>query len=360
MLKASQKNSFLSLKKTFSQNSVLVFAVNCVGPPQFQLAIDEALQTLSQRRIDSGWSPPPPPPDPSCTTSSPSARSTCQAPSPASSRAPPSQGSPLNTPDPPLSLPLPTRRFSPDFSVEIAPRRKSLGVFFVYVPSTRDSAFAEITEIRVYVHRPIQGGPPGALLPSPEALSSVLTKTVSLTSAMNPGEDGQAAAEEKIQIVDAVQPLELGEERTYWVGVQVQGKKKDYSLIRWKPVCLRLALPPAVNVQDATAGVAGSSSSASEKDEYSNVAAELRALVAFLSSFSEAPFLDAGTRAKVVQSSACLKRLLVYFSKRRARKDGGEGGRNEILSEYSYSTKDARQLLQSCIEKAKIWADRSP
>ncbi|PHJ22314.1 hypothetical protein CSUI_003833 [Cystoisospora suis] len=327
----------------------------------FQLAIDEALQTLSQRRIDSGWSPPPPPPDPSSTTSSASAApSACQASSPASSRVPSSQGSPLNTPDPALSIPLPTRHFSPDFSVEIAPRRKSLGVFFVYVPSARDSAFTEITEIRVYVHRPVQGGPPGALIPSPEALSSVLTKTVLLTSSMNPGEDEHAAAEEKIQIVDAVQPLELGEERTYWVGVQVQGKKKDYSLIRWKPICLRLALPPTVNMQDAVTGVAGSPPSASEKDEYSNVASELRALVAFLSSFSEAPFLDAGIRAKVVQSSACLKRLLIYFSKRRARKDGGEGGRSEILAEYSYSTRDARQLLQSCIEKAKIWADRSP
>lgn len=218
-----------------------------------------------------------------------------------------------------------------------------------------DPAFTEITEIRVYVHRPIRDGPPGALLPSPEALSGLVTKKVSLTTAVNAGEDGQAA-EEKVQIVDAVQPLELGEERTYWVGVQVEGKKKDYSLIRWQPVYLRLALPPSLDMQVPV--TASSSTAFEKKDECSNVASELRALVAFLGTFAEASFLDSGTRAKVVQSAASLKRLLVYFARRRTRKDGGEEGRREIISEYSYSTRDARQLLQRCIEKAKVWADR--
>ncbi|PFH33729.1 hypothetical protein BESB_079450 [Besnoitia besnoiti] len=335
----------------------------------FQLAVEEAIRAIQQRRVDPGWAQPPPPPDPSAAASPLAAgASPLSAPGPGKSPAPPGGpggAAPSSAPPSPASpCPLPTRQYFPEFSIEVAPRRKALGAFLVYVSAAgagADPAFSEITEVRVYIHRPVLGGPPGSLTPSPEALSGVITRKVSLVGSKR---EEERAVEEKIEVVDVVQPLCLGEERRYWVGVQVEGRKKDFSLIRWSPVLLRLALPPAVDAAEDLSRPW--SSGASRRDEGAQAAAEARALLAFLTSFSEASFLDGRMRGKVQESINSLKRLMRHISKKKMKK-GAEGAGaygvgtlpHELLVEYLATAKEGRELLQQCLEKGKAWADRT-
>nr|CEL69136.1 TPA: hypothetical protein BN1204_048560 [Neospora caninum Liverpool] len=339
----------------------------------FQLAVDEAIRTLNQRRVDPSWAQPPPPPDPSASPVPPGMSPFSNGSSKSSPTPSPSATSPAGAAAPATAsspCPLPTRQYFPEFSIEVAPRRKSLGAFFLYVSAAgagADPAFSEITEIRVYVHRPTMGGPPGNLTPPAEALSAVITRKVSLVSSRQREDD--RAVEEKIEVVDAVQPLSLGEERRYWVGVQVEGKKKDFSLIRWSPVLLRLALPPSVDApesEDASARFPLGSALGGKKDEAGQATAEARVLTAFLTSFSEAAFLDARTRGKVDELLASLKRLVRHISKKKTKK-GADGGSDfpgtalspELLTEYLATAKEARETLHLCIEKGKVWANRN-
>ncbi|KEP67344.1 UNVERIFIED_CONTAM: hypothetical protein HHA_223950 [Hammondia hammondi] len=325
----------------------------------FQLAVEEAIRTLSQRRVDPSWAPPPPPPDPSASP----------PPPPTPGISPGSSKSPAPAPaDPAPASPcaLPTRQYFPEFSVEVAPRRKALGAFFLYVSAAgpgADPAFSEITEIRVYVHRPMMGGPPGSLAPPAEALSAVISRKVSLVARQR---EEDVEREEKIEVADAVQPLALGEERRYWVGVQVEGKKKDYSLIRWSPVMLRLALPPAVDAACGSADDAKRLGVSGKKDEAGQATAEARALLAFLTSFGEASFLDTRMRAKVDETIAALKRLVRHIGKKKSKK-AAEGTSDlqgtplppELLAEYLATAKEARETLHQCIEKGKTWTSRN-
>ncbi|KYF42207.1 hypothetical protein TGARI_223950 [Toxoplasma gondii ARI] len=325
----------------------------------FQLAVEEAIRTLSQRRVDPSWAQPPPPPDPSASPPPPPAPGI----SPGSSKRPaPAPAEPA----PASPCALPTRQYFPEFSVEVAPRRKALGAFFLYVSAAgpgADPAFSEITEIRVYVHRPMMGGPPGSLAPPAEALSAAISRKVSLVARQR---EEDVEREEKIEVSDAVQPLDLGEERRYWVGVQVEGKKKDYSLIRWSPVMLRLALPPAVDAACGSADSAKRLGVSGKKDEAGQATAEARALLAFLTSFGEASFLDSRMRAKVDETIVALKRLVRHIGKKKAKK-ATEGTSDlqgtplppELLAEYLATAKEARETLHQCIEKGKTWTSRN-
>lgn len=224
--------------------------------------------------------------------------------------------------------------------MEPLPRRKATGAFRVYIQAPTDlgtndsaaAAFRSITKVWVYVHRPVRGGPPLALVPSSGELSLTLQQEVQLRAAGDGGGAQSAVSvagpwEKEVAIdVPAVQPLTLDSPQRYWVGVQVRSRKGRVSLVKW--ISLTLAVSPPQPASAVEAGVLEEQSSASA-----------RAAVALLQTFVGAPFLSRGLLESVQASLPKLKKTLQQ-----------QGASAALATE-------ALGLLEQCMQSARVWAD---
>lgn len=301
------------------------------------MALADAQKVLRSRAFEASWQAPPQPPnETSFADNFSSADANAQGPSGSAHKSFVSNAETSGA----VEEATPNCMYTPEATVEPLPRRKATGAFRVYIQAPTDlgtndsaaAAFRSITKVWVYVHRPVRGGPPLALVPSSGELSLTLQQEVQLRAAGDGGGAQSAVSvagpwEKEVAIdVPAVQPLTLDSPQRYWVGVQVRSRKGRVSLVKW--ISLTLAVSPPQPASAVEAGVLEEQSSASA-----------RAAVALLQTFVGAPFLSRGLLESVQASLPKLKKTLQQ-----------QGASAALATE-------ALGLLEQCMQSARVWAD---
>ncbi|XP_026193291.1 uncharacterized protein LOC34620175 [Cyclospora cayetanensis] len=360
----------------------------------YEEACVEALRMLRSRTMDILWTAPPPPPSvetataAAATTAAAAASGTAAtglaAGAPAATAASGSassvagSGNSNQTTNSNNTVQIPNTLYMPDATVEVLLRRKATGAFRVYVQAASAavaapedgadaaaaaaaaSAFRCITKVWVYVHRPVRGGPPVALQPDAGNLSCVMHKEVLLSAAADEAAAaaGRSSSNEIYLDIPAVQPLVLEKQQRYWVGVQVQSRKKHISLISWLPLHVTVCVPPLPQLQQLHQEEEGSLFSEDEDKKkhkrrqatrpHEVLSTAAKSALALLQTFNSAPFLSSPLQQQLQQQLHKLQQHIAAAA---------DGHQKTALKSCRLAVTEARELLQQCMQQAEAWVD---
>ena len=351
---------------------------------QYEEACTEALRLLRSRSMDIMWAVPPPPPTPEAAAAAAAAAAPAAATAATSpSSSPTTNSNSINSNSSSSSsnsgsngVQTPTTLYMPDASVEPLPRRKATGAFRVYIHAASAAAAADsadaaaafrcITKIWVYVHRPVRGGPPLLLQPAAANLSCVLQQEVLLAAAADDAAAaaGRSSSSEVYIDVAAVQPLALEKKQRYWIGVQVQSRRRHLSLINWLPLHLTVCVPPLpplhqlqqqqqqqeeeVSLFSEDEGKQQTQKKRQTLHPQETLHTAAKAALALLHTFIGAPFLSSPLQQQLQQQ---LQRLQQHAAA------APDPQHTAATSSYRAAVIESRELLQQCMHQAEAWTD---